>query len=717
VQVSIIGRVREIWYEEAHAPLYLVALPGALDAPAGSGAGWREQVIRAGIRRRAVALPAGTRLTHHLQIPPRAELHVWLALGDGATGAALRVRFAAADGQRAEWRCTIDAHVHGWTLWRLPMGALAAAEGDLELATEQVSGAATGAVLWGNPVLLSRRQPEEVLALARAFLALFGPRAALRKAWELATRPTFDQADDYDSWRRHRAAAAVPDAPVGPSFSVLLRGGGDAAARSLASLRRQSWPRWQVCVAASAGPADARDAARAVDADGDSWSELLAAASGDFIVTLEAGDLLAPHALASVAAAVAAHPQVDLVYTDEDRLDAAGRHAQPFFKPDWSPEYFLASGYTGRLSAWRRAAVVAAGGFDVQRGDAQEFDLTLRLLERGARVHHVDDVLYHRAAAAALGNGADAQAAQALDAYLARRELPGHAEPHSQPGLLRLRYGLRGRPLVSIVIPTGGRERLVGERRLDLLVNCVTSIVRRSTYADFEILCLDDCNLRPETRAGLAALDDARVRIESYRLPLNIAAKMNAATAMTHGEQLIFLNDDIEVITPDWIEAMLEFSQQPEIGAVGAKLLFPSGVIQHAGMAVADRVPIILSRWAPRDSTGYFGNLAVPCNYSSLIGACLMTRRERFEAVGGFDERMPFLWHDLDYCFQVRARGARVVFTPYAELYHFETASRPAAFRAVETLVMARKWGDALQRDPYYSRHFRQDRADFRVGG
>src|SRR5678816_1928000 len=169
-------------------------------------------------------------------------------------------------------------------------------------------------------------------------------------------------------------------------------------------------------------------------------------------------------------------------------------------------------------------------------------------------------------------------------------------------------------------------------------------------------------------------------------------------------------------VTPDWIETLLEFSQQPEIGAVGPKLLFPSGAIQHGGMAVADRVPIILFRWLPRDHPGYFGTLAVPCNRSALIGACLMTRRALFDELGGFDEAMPFIWHDLDYCFAVRARGLRVVFTPYAELYHFETASRPATFRSADTVAMARKWGAALESDPFYSRHFRQDRADCRVG-
>ncbi|MGH7789135.1 MAG: glycosyltransferase family 2 protein, partial [Candidatus Binatia bacterium] len=642
------------------------------------------------------------------------------------------LRLTAADGRRRAWTRTLPAPAASWTPFAAPLAEFAEAEVDLALSARVVAGEAPNvAPLWGNPTILSRRRPREVAALARAYLALFGLRGGARKAWELARRPTFDRGDDYESWRRRRPERharrplretdrETAPRPAPGRFSLLLRAADaspELVERTLASIRGQTRDDWQVCLALPAARAAALAAHPQVVVDTaaePAWGALLTLAQGEFVAAIDAGDELAPHALAALAAAIERAPDVDVVYSDEDQIDAGGRHCQPFFKPDWSPEYFLASGYIGRLTALRRRAVDAAGGFRPALGSAQEFDLALRLIERGAVVRHVDDVLYHRRGAA-LPAWDTADAGRALREHFGRRGVDARGVPHAPSGLMRVRYALRERPVVSIVMPTGGRERLVGERRIDLLLNCLQTVVR-STYTRLEIICLDDGNLRPETRAGLAALGDDRIRLVSSPPPLNIAAKMNQGARMTSGEHLLFLNDDIEVVTPDWIEALLEFSQQPEIGVTGPKLLFPSGAIQHAGMAVADRVPIILFRWSPRDHPGYFGNLAVACNYSALIGACLMTRRDVFEAVGGFDERMPFIWHDLDYCFQARARGLRVVFTPYAELYHFETASRPTTFRSVDTIHMARKWGDALERDPFYNRHLRQDRADFRVG-
>lgn len=714
--MGMAGRFREVWYEEGHAPLYLVQLPARFEPVANGYSGWIQRGDADGILKTALALRPGERWRCHLGVPPRGTFRAWLAATGTRGRVEFRLRVHPATGPEREWRRALAVPAPRWVPWTLSWAELGDSEVDLELGIDGDPGVVA---LWGHPAVLSRRRPREIAALARAFVALFGVRQAIRNAWELLQRPSLDRGDDYDAWRRRQRLLA-PDCGASVSVSVLLRVGGhgaEAVQWSLASLRRQTHPRWTACAVLSPEQAAnlEADPRLVVEPGEESWSRLLDLADGDVIAVLDAGDELAPHALATIAAAFA-DEAVDVAYSDEDRLDSDGRRVEPFFKPDWSPEYFVASGYTGRLTAWRRRAVTAAGGFRVALGSAQEFDLTLRLIERGVGVRHVDDILYHRRGAPHAWNGVSGDAERALRDHFARCAIDARGEAHARPGLLRVRYGLRARPRVSIVIPTAGSERLIGERRLDLLLNCVRSIVGTSTYEQFEILCLHGDTLRPETRAGLAALHDPRIHLTAFRRgPLNIAAKMNVGARLARGEQLLFLNDDTEVVTPDWIEALLEFSQQPAIGAVGPKLLFPSGAIQHGGMAVADRVPIILFRWSPRDHPGYFGNLAVPCNRSALIGACLMTRREAFEAAGGFDETMPVIWHDLDYCFSVRARGLRVVFTPYAELYHFETASRPSAFRSGETVAMARKWGAALARDPYHSRHFRQDRADCRI--
>jgi O-antigen biosynthesis protein len=753
--MPILRRLREIWLKEGHAPLYLAILPWVGVEPESSEPSprWRGLVELGRDAKLALSVPTGTSVRYHVGIPPRAIFLTSIALADEGPAAAggtveFKLEVRSGDGSRARtWTQRLDAARNRgtWSVFGAPLAEFEGVEVDLTLSATAIGEGARDAVpLWGEPSLRSRRRPPEFAALARAYLALFGLRRAARKAVDLLLRPPFDHATDYDGWlHRHRPSAAElerqrreAEERPGPSFSLLLVADAAGAAHlsaTLDSIRRQTYPRWQLCIAdaglgeepraalerAASGDARLRFA-DCREAPGSALAAALSSSNGDFVAPVGCGDQLAPQALHAIAAALRREPAGDVVYSDEDRIGADGRRSHPFFKPDWSPDYFVSSGYTRRLAVYRRAALDRIGGFRAALGEAQELDLLLRLFESGARIAHVEDILYHyRRRVDADGAGPlpapTAPCQRAVREHFLRTGVDATCEPHRQAGLLRVRYALRERPLVSIVIPTGGRERLVGERRVDLVLNCIRSIVQRSSYANFEVLCIDDANLKDETRAGLEALRDERLRFLTFPRPLNLADKMNWGVERARGGQVVFLNDDIEVLSPDWLESLLEFSQQPEIGAVGAKLLFPSGAIQHGGMAVADRLPVILHRWYPGTHPGYFGNLLVPCNLSSLIGACLMTRRALFTQLGGFDEGMPFLWHDLDYCFKVRARNLRVVLNPYAELYHFETASKPSTFRSLDTVRMASLWRDALDRDPFYNRNLRQDRADFRV--
>jgi len=247
-----------------------------------------------------------------------------------------------------------------------------------------------------------------------------------------------------------------------------------------------------------------------------------------------------------------------------------------------------------------------------------------------------------------------------------------------------------------------------------LLVNCLRSVLDKTEYDNFEIVCcLDENRNLAETCRELEALNDQRVRVVRYRGTFNFARKINLGAANARGEHLVFLNDDVEVKTGDWLTAMLEFSQNAEIGAVGAKLYFPDGTIQHAGVVVPRKAPYHVLYRYPGKHLGYFGNAVSVCNYTAVTAACMMTRRSVFEEVGGFNEALPINFNDVDYCLKVRARGLRIVFTPYAELIHYESASRVKEVRAEDIAQLRAIWGDWLDHDPYYNPNFRQDTGDF----
>ena len=745
-------RVREIWLKEGYAPLCLAALPWVSAESAGrpARACW-DGLVEIGTEAKLVLrLAAGSSVRYRITVPPRAIFLASIAPdnrnGSRAEGP-IECRLDIRDTRgtlASSWARQLDPETPAdWTEFRESLAPFQDREIFLTLSARSLTGNFDAAALWGDPAIRSRRRLREFAALARAYLALFGVRRAAAKLIELGFRPPIDSPDDYERWcARHRLSERAFARQRRKSrqrqrsvISLLLPAGGNPGhlSSTIESIAGQSYPHWQLCIAVFGLSKESSGMLQRIAGDDPrillvpaaseeaALSAALAAAAGEFVAPVGSGDELAPQALHAMADAFKKQPQTDMAYSDEDRISGDGRRSNPFFKPDWSPDYFVSSGYTRRLAVYRRKTVLAAGGFRPHLGSAQEYDLVLRIADRGGKIHHVEDVLYHGRDIGDPGWGTLPEATEpcrdAAMEHFVRIGMQAVCAAHTQRGFLSVRFGLLAKPLISIVIPTGGRERLVGETRLDLVLNCIHSIFKRSSYANLEVLCIDDFNLRPETRAGLNALGEERLRLLSFPRPLNLADKMNWGAAQARGSQLVFLNDDTEVLTPDWLEALLEYSQQAAVGASGAKLLFPSGAIQHGGMAVADRLPVILHRWYPRHHPGYFGSLLIPCNRSSLLGACLMTRRDVFSQVGGFDVGMPFLWHDLDYCFKVRRNGLRAVFTPYAELYHFETASKPSTFRSVDTVRMARLWKDALGRDPFYNRHLRQDRADFRVAG
>lgn len=550
--------------------------------------------------------------------------------------------------------------------------------------------------------------------------------------------PVQDPDQIYQVWRQRRRltdadrsrlrveAAALPGAP---RISVLLPVPAHPVADlrpTLASVLRQLYPGWELCIAGNDAAAALVEPLLEKYARNDprikvcfrpengvralALNAALTLASGDYCAILNPEDELAEEALLRVAEAVTAEGPPDLLYSDEDRIEPDGRHVAPFFKPDWSPEYLLSFPYTGGLSAFRTALVRELGGFRAAFMPAEEYDLTLRLAARSPRVRHLAHVLYHRrqgpTPAATL-----AAARRAVTSYLECTGRPASVTPEPGRPVHRVRFALAGRPRVSIIIPTAYRRGTLHSETTTYLARCLASIRAKSTYPNYEILLFDNAAPPPEMLDDLARW---KVRRLPYARPFNWAAAMNQGAALAGGAHLLFLDDDTEVITPDWLECLLEYSQQPDVGVVGARLHFPDGRLQHAGITILEGTPGHPFYGYPEGHPGYFFSSVVPRNYSAVTGACLMTRTEVFHAVGGFTENFAYYFNDVDYCLKVGHSGRRVVCNPYARLYHYETATKVSVV-AGEQDDFKDLWKRRRPSDPFYNPNLSTRFHDFRL--
>jgi GT2 family glycosyltransferase len=498
-----------------------------------------------------------------------------------------------------------------------------------------------------------------------------------------------------------------------PTFGLLLPASEAAPLeRTLGSVLAQVYPHWELRVL----PRDAsverffeqeeRPDGRVKllpASPGDAQGDAPEGAAGEFVGFLREGDELAPEALFEVAKLLQERPDADLVYSDEDELDEAGVRSNPNFKPGWSPELLLCADYVSRLGLFRRSLLEEVGAFDGPH------DLALRFAEKTASVFHVPKVLYH----SRVGDRADEREAslRAIRGALERRSVGGRVEEGPLPGVFSFRPSVEGKPKVSVLIPTRDNPAL--------LRNCIESVESLSTYGNYEILVVDNGSEEAETLAYLSSLPHRVLRFDE---PFNYSKINNFAAAHAEGEYLLLLNDDTEVISAGWIEAMLGHAQDEEVGAVGAKLLYPDGLVQHAGVVLgtgnfwAPGVAAHALQHYPADSTGRVGEvLETTRNYGAVTAACMMLRRSVFDEVGGFDEALTVAFNDVDLCLKIRRKGYRVVYTPHAELYHYESASRGPQRRPKENLLVRERWSGELDGDPYYNPNFSLGAGDFNL--
>lgn len=546
-------------------------------------------------------------------------------------------------------------------------------------------------------------------------------------------------AAEYQHWLRSysqvdpaivaRLAAHVPRLPARPLISVIMPSYNvepQVLRAAIESVRRQIYPHWELCISDDASTLEGTRALLEGYAAEDSRirvsfrasnghisansNSALDLATGDYVALMDADDLIPEDALFWVAHEIALDPDVDMLFSDEDKLDASGRRFDPYFKTAWNPALMQTQNAFSHLGVFRRGLVETVGRFREGYEGAQDHDLALRCADESAptRIRHIPRVLYHwrvlpgSTAASLAAKPYAANAGQrAVRDHLDRRGIAGRVET-AAASFYQVAYAPPDpQPRVSIIMPTTLRNAVTPR--------CLAAILGKTRYPDFELVLLvneKDAGAIPELP------QDARLRTLTYRAEaFNYSSVNNFGVSQTQGDLVCFLNDDIEPITPEWLEALVARVNLDGVAAAGPMLFYPSDLIQHAGVllgvgGIADHA----FRNEPRGQTGYFARAALEQDFSALTAACLLVRRAAFEAAGAFDEGLPSAFNDIDLCIRLRRAGQRIVWVPAVEMVHHESATfgapdsgARAAQYARDVATMRARWGAVLDNDPCYN--------------
>ncbi|MEO5359336.1 MAG: glycosyltransferase family 2 protein [Nitrospirota bacterium] len=450
-------------------------------------------------------------------------------------------------------------------------------------------------------------------------------------------------------------------------------------------------------------------------------NQALKLAEGEFIALLDNDDELTKDAIYETVKLLNMNPELDFIYSDEDKIEEDGTLCDPFFKPDWSPELFCTMMYTCHFGVYRRTVIEKINGFRKGYEGSQDYDMVLRFIEQTTpeRVAHLPKALYHwrkiygsASESAQHKTYAFDSAMKALKDYMQRNSIEGEVINEHNTGLYRIKRRLRETPLVSIIIPT--------KDKVEYLEKCVRSLIRKTDYPNVEIILLDTGSAEPETHEFYDEIKQhSSIRIIDYPNPeFNYAEANNWAAARAQGQYLLFLNNDTEVIEPEWLSAMMEYGLLPEVGAVGAKLLYPDNSIQHMGVVVGlKRAASHVGRLYPDRKPMGFPFLHakdVVRNVTAVTGACLLMPKALFDEIKGFDIKFRIAFNDIDLCLRVRKLGYKVIYTPYAKLYHhesvsvgkpYEDTSRCAGLFEAEVDLFRERWDIENYIDPYFNKN------------
>ena len=521
-----------------------------------------------------------------------------------------------------------------------------------------------------------------------------------------------------------------------PLFSVLLPvnvSNIDELRTTMDSVCQQLYPHWELCIAigteasadvhallkdyAQAEPRIKIEAGRTTDmAQLGNQALTMVSDHSNWVISFNAIFNIAAQAMNMLARTINEHENSQIIYTDADVLDTQRQRTEPDFKPDWNLDLHLSRNLIGCCGVYRTALVQQVGGYQVGMAEAMDFDLSLRCLEHvtADQIVHLPYVLFHGAPAVTTSHAASSVGVQALNAYFSREHIAASAENivHGY----RIHYALpRVLPLVSLIIPT--------RNGLALLRRCIDSILHKTSYAHFEIIIVDNGSDDPATLAYFKDLAKTpQIQILRIDAPFNYSALNNAAVKVAKGELIGLVNNDIEVISPDWLDELVSHALRPGVGAVGARLWFPDDTLQHGGVVLGlGGVAGHIHMGIGRDQLGHQGRAALTQNLSAVTAACLVVKKSIFEAVGGLNEQdLAVAFNDVDFCLRVREAGYRNVWTPFAELYHYESASRgyedtPEKQQrfSKEVAYMHQRWGKLLQTDPAYNPNLSLSGEDF----
>lgn len=498
------------------------------------------------------------------------------------------------------------------------------------------------------------------------------------------------------------------------------------------SLLAQTYANWELCIA-NASPEDAsmeyvlkeyakkdsRILWKKLEENkgiAENTNEAFAMATGEFAGLLDHDDLLASNALYEVAKALETEPDIDVLYTDEDKVrgDEVLEHFQPHLKPDFNIDLLRSNNYICHFFVVRKSLLEKTGGFRREYDGAQDYDFIFRCTQAAGKIHHIPEILYHwRTHQSSTADNPESKlyafeaGKRAIEENLRQNGLIGEVSHTKDYGFYRVKYPVQGEPLVSIIIPNKDAK--------EDLEKCIQSILEKSSYTNYEILIVENNSTGEEIFSYYKELsENSRIRLLRWKREFNYSAINNYGAKKAKGDYLLFLNNDTEVISPDWIEEMLGFCQRPDTGIVGARLYFGNNTVQHAGTVIGiGGIAGHMFTDMPRERSGYMHKAAIIQDLSAVTAACMMVKRQVFDEVQGFEEQLSVAFNDVDFCLRVREKQYLVVYDPYVELYHYESKSRGAEdskekvrrFQS-EIEFMRCRWETLLKKgDPYYNKN------------
>ena len=514
--------------------------------------------------------------------------------------------------------------------------------------------------------------------------------------------------------------------------------------KAINSINKQIYKNWELCIAddASTNPALIKYLERISKRKNikvvfrkrnghisEASNSALKLAKGEIIALMDNDDIIHPHALAEVVKVLNKDKDTDLIYSDEDKIDIKDKRMDPFFKPDWSPDLFMSTNYLCHLTVIRKNLVNSVKGFRKGYEGSQDYDLFLRIIEKTKNIKHIPDILYSwrkipgsTAYEYKEKNYADNTSIKALEDYLKRNNIEGEVTTGLFPGSFRVRYKIIGEPLVSILIPTKDKPKYIKR--------CISSLLQKTTYQNYEILIIDTNSTDKETLEYYKTLKyNPKIKFLKWDKKFNYSAVNNFGVRNTNGEYVLLLNNDTEIITPNWVENMLEHAQRKEIGAVGVKLLYPNDTIQHAGIVLGINggtgkgVAGHAFKYLPREIQGFPIQKDIIRNYSAVTAACLMIKKDKYLEMKGMNEKFRVAFNDVDFGIRLFKAGYYNLYTPFVELYHHESISvgrpeentRDIKEFSKEIDMMYKKWETQILQDPFFNTNLDKSSESFLI--